>query len=86
MPILFKRSNGIYYISFEEEGKRKWKSTGQEYKSAALKELLEFNKLRSSYKPKVTLQVFIKDFLSYAEVSCSPKSIRLYRCALRNFL
>ena len=86
MPSLFKRSNGIYYISFEEEGKRKWRSTGQKYKPAALRELLEFKKLRSTYKPKVTLQAFIKDFLSYAEVSSSPKSVRLYRYTLRNFL
>jgi len=86
MPSLFKRSNGIYYISFEEEGKRRWKSTGQKYKPAALRELLEFKKLRSSYKPKVSLQAFIKDFLSYAEVSSSPKSVRLYRSTLRKFL
>ena len=42
MPTLFKRSNGIYYISFEEGGKRKWKSTGERQKPAALRVLLNF--------------------------------------------
>ena len=37
MPSLYKRSNGIYYIVFEEEGKWRWKSTGQRYKAAAFR-------------------------------------------------
>ena len=86
MPTLFKRSNGVYYISFEEGDKRKWKSTGERQKPAALKVLLNFEQSRKPTSPKVSLQSFIKDFLAYAEVSCSPKSVRLYRNTLRNFL
>ena len=56
MPTLFKRSNGFYYISFEEEGKRRWKSTGQRQKTAALKELISFEKKPTSTKPTITLQ------------------------------
>ncbi len=85
MPTLFKRSNGIYYISFEEEGIRKWKSTGQTRKPAALKELLTFEKLRKSYKPRTTLQSFITEFLAYAEVTFASKTLELYRIALRHF-
>jgi len=85
MPTLLKRSSGIYYILFEEEGKRRWKSTGKTRKSDALNELLTFEKLRSSYKPRTTLQVFIKDFLSYAQVTFSAKTLELYKLALRHF-
>lgn len=28
MASLFKRSNGIYNIAYEDDGRRKWKSTG----------------------------------------------------------
>ncbi len=86
MPTLFKRSNGIYYISFQEEGKRKWRSTGQRYKPAALKELFAFEKLRITHKPKTTLQAFAKDFLAYAETSFSPKTLIIYKAALGRFL
>lgn len=34
--ILFKRKNGIYYIRYNENGKRRWKSTGAFTKSDAL--------------------------------------------------
>ena len=84
MPTLFKRSSGIYYISFEEEGRRKWKSTGKTRKSDALNELLTFEKLRRSYNPRTTLQAFIKDLLSYAQVTFSAKTVELYKLALRH--
>ncbi len=76
MPILFKRSNGIPYL-VQEEGKRKWKSTGERQKPAALRVLLNFEQSRMPSSPRVSLQSFIKDFLSFVEVSCSPKSVRL---------
>ncbi len=85
MPTLFKRSNGIYYISFEEECRRKWKSTGKTHKSDALKELFTFEKLRKLYKPRTILQTFIKDFLAYAQVAFSAKTLELYKLALRHF-
>ena len=52
MPTLFKRSNRIYYIAYQEDGKRKWKSTGQENKGAALRELIAFEK---SSKPSIPI-------------------------------
>ncbi len=85
MLSLFKRSNGIYYISFEEEGKRKWKSTGQRHKAAALKELLTFDKSRNLSKPRITLQGFVRDFLSNAEITFSAKTLDIYKRTLHNF-
>jgi len=85
MPTLFKRSNGFYYISFEEEGKRRWKSTGQRQKTAALKELISFEKKPTSTKPTITLQAFIKDFLQFGEVSFSLGTLAVYNTAFRHF-
>ena len=86
MPTLFKRSNGIYYISYEEGSRWRWKSTRQKSKPAALKELLTFEKLRNTNKPKTTLQSFIRDFLYHAEVSYSPKTVKIYNTTFRHFL
>ena len=36
---LFKRSNGFYYILFEELGRKRWKSTRCRLKADALKSL-----------------------------------------------
>jgi integrase/recombinase XerC len=85
MPSLFKRSNGIYYFSYIEDGKRKWRSTGQRYKPAALKELLAFEEGRKEPLSNVTLQAFIKDFLSYAEVTYARKTLTVYDRALHHF-
>ncbi len=41
MLSLFKRSNGIYYILYEDGERRKWKSTGTSHKSEALKRLMD---------------------------------------------
>jgi hypothetical protein len=43
MAQLFKRSNGIYYIRYEEDGKTKWKSTS----SATMAEGPPFNAIPS---------------------------------------
>ncbi len=84
MPSLYKRSNGIYYYSFKEDGKWKCRSTGQRQKPAALKELVSFQPRQAS-KPKVTLQAFIKDFLSYAESTYSASTLSMYRGILLRF-
>jgi integrase len=85
MPSLFKRSNGIYYFSYTEDGNRKWRSTGQRYKPAALKELLAFEQGRKKPVSNVTLQTFIKDFLSYAAVTYAKKTLTVYTRALYHF-
>ncbi len=42
---LFKRSNGFYYILFDDEGRRRWKSTGCTLKADALRQLTDFKAL-----------------------------------------
>ncbi len=81
---LFKRSNGFWYIIYNDEGRQRWKSTGCSLKSDALKQLTDFKTLLSS-KPKVkTLQVFTEEFLSYAGVNYAKATVDMFRVALRN--
>jgi integrase len=85
MPSLFKRSNGVFYIAYNVEGKRRWKSTGKREKHLAINALLKFEKLISQPTKRLVLSQFIADFLSSATTNYSPGTIGLYRTALRNF-
>jgi Phage integrase, N-terminal SAM-like domain len=85
MAILFKRSNGVYYICYVTEGKRLRKSRGERLQSSALKKMLQFDSSPKSEKPKATLEAFIADFLSHSEGSFAPKTVELYRRTLTNF-
>lgn len=82
MPTIFKRSNGVYYVSFWENGRRKWKSTGRRTKAAALEIASEIETIRTTKKSAVKLQTFIRDFLSHAEATFAPKTVVIYRAAL----
>jgi len=56
---LFKRSNGKWYILYPEGASRKWKSTGETRKSAALKRLTEFQDLlRLKAKSNQAVSIF----------------------------
>ncbi len=39
---LFRRNNGIYYIGYFQDGRKRWKSTGCKRKTDALKALTRF--------------------------------------------
>jgi integrase len=81
---LFKRSNGIWYVLYDDEGRQRWKSTGCSMKSDALKCLTEFKTLLNS-KPKAkSLSVFVQEFLAYASVNYANASVDIFRVALRN--
>ena len=92
MPTLFKRSNGIYYILFRENGKARWVSTGQKQKSLALGALMNYGNNSSSLNPmqekpssttSLTLAKFIDEFLSFASTNYSGKTSQMYEATLR---
>ena len=64
MPTLFRRENGVYYIVYSIDGKRKWKSTLSTEKHLAIKALMNFNKLLSHSGKRILLSRFIEDFLT----------------------
>lgn len=68
MPTLFKRSNGIYYIVYQDDdGRRKWISTNERKKSAAVKNLLDFTSTLRKPTPKISPREFISEFLSFGD-------------------
>lgn len=85
MPSLFKRSNGVYYISYEADGKRKWKSTGKTLKAEAYREMMQFDKNVKNHRSRITLQEFTLEFLSHAEFMYAPSTRELYSRSLRLF-
>jgi integrase len=85
MPSLFKRSNGVYYISYEQDGKRKWKSTGRTVKAEAYREMMRFDNNLRTYKSRVTLQEFTSEFLTHAEATYASSTRELYLRSLTIF-
>ena len=83
---LFRRSNGTYYILFNRDGRRVWKSTGAKLKTDALKALTKFEQLLTIPPQVTTLAVFQKDFLAYAESVYARRTVIIYELVLRLFL
>lgn len=90
---LFKRANGIWYILYDVEGRRKWKSTKATRKSEASKYLDRFfeNSIqKSSEKPPkeqpklIKLSSFVEEFLTFARVNYARASVNIFNVCLRN--
>ena len=79
---LFKRSNGFYYILFEEEGGRRWKSTGCSLKSDALSALTKFEQLLKTKPKTVRLSQFAKEYLEFANVNYAKPTVDIAKIAL----
>src|SRR5208283_2564906 len=86
MPTLFRRENGVYYIVYSIDGKRKWKSTLSTEKHLAIKALMNFNKLLSNSSRRILLSRFIDDFLASATSNYSRGTIGIYKQSLTKFL
>lgn len=84
MPTLFKRSNGIYYVCYDDRGRRRWRSTKKRTRDEALKSLGEFGDPAAVIHASPTLEAFTKDLLSFLEQTHSPHTVEIYRRALRN--
>ena len=81
---LFKRSNGFYYILFEEDGRKRWKSTKCSLKSGALKTLIEFRQLLKTKPKAVTLSRFTSNYLEYARVNHAKGTVDIATIALKH--
>ncbi len=81
---LFKRSNGHYYILFEEQGRRRWKSTRCSHKSDALKALTQFQQLLKTKPKTATLSQFTKDFLEFGFVNYAKPTVDIAKIALNH--
>jgi integrase len=83
---LYKRSNGIWYAGYVEDGRRRWKSTGKNLRTEAHVVLRELEK---HFKPKVPTLLFtpfVSEFCSLKAGSLRPSTIdRIYRQAFNSF-
>ncbi len=82
---LFKRQTGVYYIVYDENGKRRWKSTGTKRKNEAIKVLTDFQKLTTPRPIHRTLVEFIEEHKKYAEAIYAKKTRQLYDGSLQQF-
>jgi len=83
---LFRRNNGIYYIGYFEEGRRRWKSTGCTTKADALSAFSRFREHLRAKPVEKFLSAFISEFLAHAQATCSRGTAELYRLALDDLL
>lgn len=79
---LFKRSNDIYYIVFEEQSRKRWKSTRCKLKSDALRALTQFQLLFKEKPRTVSLNQFTKEYLDYCRVNHAQGTVDIARIAL----
>ena len=74
MASIFKRSNGIYYSRYEEDGQIKWKNTHSAFIAEGREALRQFERLLEQAKPRTPFDSFVRDFLKYAQVTYSKKT------------
>jgi len=92
MAILFRRSNGIYYLVTSHNGHRVWRSTGARRRIDAEKYLRDFERQGEvSEEPKaqpqqLTFKQFIPEWRTYADTNFARSTIRLYYESIRNLL
>ncbi len=84
---LFKRTNGIYYLGYEERGKPKRVSTGKKFKQEALAFLRNFNEQLEQRAEEKTVSVLLKDFidqfLKYSEGVHTVKTRKAFMVTFR---
>jgi len=82
---LFKRSNGFYYVVYDQDDRRRWKSTGAKTRSEALRALADLGTvLRPSHRTLRYAQ-FVEEFMSYANVHNAARTVALFRNVLNGF-
>jgi integrase len=84
---LFKRCNGFYYILYEQDDRKHWKSTGAKLKTYAIQYLRQFRETEQRTKLKATSLIqFAEDYLAYSKTIHSRKSQGSIRTSLREFI
>ena len=84
---LFKRANGFWYILYEQDGRKRWKSTGKARKDEALKVLTQFEGHLRKKVPAMLFSEFVSQFnISQAYVLRQSTLHRIYRPAFEAFL
>jgi hypothetical protein len=64
---LYKRSNGIYFLGYLDNGRKRWKSTKATQRTDILRVLANYKDLLHHKPAPKLLSEFIDKFLPYAE-------------------
>lgn len=83
MPTIYKRSTGFYYVTFQKDGKRIYKSTGEKNR---LKATAVAEKILSCDSDSMVFSKFSERLLAYAKATYSPRNVEVYERVLREFL
>ncbi len=83
---LYRRSNGVYYLRYEEHGLTRYKSTGSKNRRDALKSIAEFRTLIRESPPSKALSAFIPEYLSFVQSKVTAATAEGYSSALKRFL
>jgi integrase len=83
---LFKRSNGIYYVVEDRDGRRVWRSTGARTRRDALNATRRVEPKPVKPPKKPSLSKFSETFFPYAEANLAPTTVALYREGLRTLI
>ena len=86
MATLFKRSNGIYYVVEIRNGKRFWRSTGARTRRDALKATKRVDPIPVKPSKQISVSQFSEIFFLYAEANLAPRTVELYRDALKTII
>ncbi len=79
---IFKRDNGVWYILYKEEGRIRWKSTGETTRVEALRKLSDFKQLLRVRPKTKTVSVFTTAFLSFARQNYARPTVDIFSIAL----
>lgn len=82
---LYKRSNGIWYLNYEHEGKRVQRSTGTRNKKEALLFISNLHH-HPTPLPAKKLSEFIQDYRAYSKANKSLKTTDIDTRSLKSFL
>jgi site-specific recombinase XerD len=84
--ILFRRSNGVWYVVYTDNERRVWRSTKCRLKRDALKSLTDFKRSIRDRPRSVLFDSFTEEFLAYARSTLRPSTVGGYRQAFKDFL
>jgi integrase len=83
---LTKRSNGIYYVGWYQDGKRRWKTTSCKTKIKAFQFLKSFDHKEQDSNQTLCMSQLFEKYTKVKSISVRPSTMYSYRFAVRRFI
>ena len=82
---LYRRKNGIYYVGYNQDGRKVWQSTRARRRTDAIAASRELEAhLRQRHAEKMFAE-FSQEFLAHSRTMLRPKTVEVYERAFRHF-